>query len=176
MSYDIYDKTEKALVRSLISIKSKMGLDLEVIVSEQNGVEPKKDYVSVSLLMLSKEGRSGKSGLAPFHSGQAKEYYTQNYKVKAQLKFVGKNSGSIASAIHNQWSSNSVMREFFLKNSLAPRDSSDLRRTPQLRGGNVWVQSFTFDMDLGFSVQTIQDIDWVDYITLNGETIPLVTQ
>ena len=62
-----------------------------------------------------------------------------------------------------------------MRNKLAPRTISNLRRAPQLRE-SVWVKSFAMDIRVGFAVRTIQDVDWADYITINGNGIPLSQQ
>ena len=90
----------------------------------------------------------------------------------ASITFVGKNAGNNAMAYHSQYSGNTPYREIFTRNNLAIRRRTDVRRSPQLRE-NVWVNAYSFDMTLGFAVQTAHDIDWADKITVNGELIPL---
>ena len=170
---DIYGELEKSVITSLQKSFVLLNADCLAIVSNQNGPEPKTNYVSVSILNMTRQGSASKSGMSEFVKGKAKEYAAQSYETLVQLHFFGSNSANLSSLIHSQFKNNTAMREIYLRNNLAPRRVSDLRRNPQLRD-NVWVNSFALDMSLGFTVRTVQDVDWADYVTVNGNTIPLI--
>lgn len=172
--YDIYEVIESTVIDSVSKSFEKLGQNIQVIGSHQNGAEPSGTYVVVNVLSAERQGRADRSGMAEFNSGRAKEYLTQSYETLVQLNFIGSIAGGVGTLFHSQYASNTPVREIFLRNNLAPRRISNLRRAPQLRDGNVWVNSFATDMSLGFTVMTVQDVDWADYITVNGSTIPLI--
>lgn len=172
--YDIYEVLEESVIDSLEKTLVKLGVtDTDVISSHQNGAEPTGTYIVVNVLSVKRQGRVDKSGMSEFTGGQAKEYLVQPYEALIQINFNGAKAGGLGTLIHSQYASNTPVREIFIRNNLAPRRVSDLRRAPQLRDGNVFVNSFAMDMMLGYTVRTVQDIDWADYITVNKETIPL---
>lgn len=173
MVHDIYTDFEKSMVKVIQGVNTKLGLQLIPVVSHSSAPEPKKDYVAINTLRLVATGRADSSnGPVTISAGVAKQYLVQNYEVVVQLTFVGKNAGNNAMTYHSQYSGNTPYREIFTRNNLAIRRRTDVRRSPQLRE-NVWVNAYSFDMTLGFAVQTAHDIDWADKITVNGELIPL---
>lgn len=169
----IYTRLEDSLVSALSGAFVVAGTPLLVTLSHENGVEPTTDYLSVNILDMVKQGTASKSGMAEFIGGVATEYAVQSYETLVQLNFYGENSPDYASWFHSQFRANTVVREGFLRNNLAPRSVSNMRRAPQLREG-VWVKSFAVDMRVGWAVQTVQDVDWADFVTIRGQTIPLI--
>lgn len=170
---DIYKEIERSVIKSLKDSFTILNANCEVIASHQNGPEPTKSYVTVTALNMIRQGFADKSGMAYFPSAQAREYSSQSYESLVQLNFYGNLSSEHSMLVHSQFRSNSAVREIYLRNNLAPRRISDLRRSPQLRD-NVWVNSFSLDISLGFTVLTVQDVDWADYVTVNGIEIPLI--
>ena len=172
---DIYTAIEDALYNSLTDTFKTLGKNIEVIISHEGGTEPIKNYVAINVLDMTQTGGASKSGMTQFYNNQAKEYAVRHYDSLVQLSFFGSDSSEAAMLFHTQWKSNTVVREHFMRNKLAPRTISNLRRAPQLRE-SVWVKSFAMDIRVGFAVRTIQDVDWADYITINGNEIPLSQQ
>lgn len=172
--YDIYEVIESTVIDSVFKSFEKLGENVEVIGSHQNGAEPSETYAVINVLNMQRQGLAGRSGMGEFVSGRVNEYISQPYETLVQITFIGSTSGGLGTLFHSQFSSNTPIREIFLRNNLAPRRVSDLRKTPQLRDANKWVKSFTLDVSLGFTVFTVQDVDWADYITVNGKTIPLI--
>lgn len=170
---DIYTKLEESLYEALTKSFEVSGKPLVVAFSHENGVEPTEDYVSVNVLDLVRQGQASKSGMAGFSAGVAKEYAVQSYESLVQLNFFGENSPDHATWLHSQFKGNTVIREGFLRNNLAPRTISNMRRAPQLRD-SVWVKSFSMDIRVGWAVRTVQDVDWADVVTINGQSIPLI--
>lgn len=170
---EIYTQLEDSLYESITKAFEVSGKSLEVTQSHDNGVEPLEDYVSINVLELTRQGQASKSGMAEFSAGIAKEYAVQSYEALVQLNFFGENSPNHASWFHSQYKGNTVIREWFLRNKLAPRTISSMRRAPQLRD-SVWVKSFAMDIRVGWAVQTVQDVDWADFVTIRGNTIPLI--
>lgn len=170
---DIYSTFEKSLVRAIKSIFDELGTVCEVIVSHGNGPEPAVDYCMINTLRFVRTGRAQSAGGAlEFVQNSLKEYSVQHYEAVVQINFYGKKAAENAMDYYSQFSGNTVIQEHYQRNNLTTRRISDLRRSPQLRETR-WVNSFAFDITLGFAVQTIQNVDWVDYITVNGTTIPL---
>lgn len=172
---DIYTAIEEALQDSLRRAFIVLGKPTKVLISHEGGVEITEDYVSLNVLDMTQTGGASKSGMSAFANNQAKEYAVRHYDSLIQLNFFGEGSGELAMLLHSQWKSNTPVRELFLKNKLAPRTISSMRRAPQLRD-TCWVKSFAMDIRVGFAVRTIQDVDWADYVTVNGNSIPLSQQ
>ena len=170
---DIYTQLEDSVYNSIDELFTVLGKEVVVIHSHSNAPEPTSDYVAITVLGLQRQGYASKSGMTYFVNGQAREYATQPYEATVQLDFIGANTTDLAMLLHSQYRSNSAVREHFLRNKLAPRTVSDLRYSPQMRGSS-WVKAFSLDMKLAWTVYTIQDVDWVDYVVVNDVTIPLL--
>ena len=168
----IYEQLEESLYTAIDKAFKTLGKTIIVTLSHENGIEPAGDYVSINVLELNREGRASKSGLASFAIGQTKEYAVQGYNGMVQLNFYGTGAGELATLFHSQFMNNTPIRENFLRNNLAPRSISNLRRAPQLRD-TVWVNSFAMDMRVGWAVRTTQDVDWVDAVVVNDNLISL---
>lgn len=168
----IYEQLEDSLYNAIEKTFAILNEQITITFSHQNGPEPKGNYVSINVLELTREGRASKSGMAYFPATRAEEYAVQGYNGLIQLSFYGTGAGELSSLFHSQFMNNTPVRESFLRNNLAPRSVSNLRRAPQLRD-TVWVNSFAMDMRVGWAVRTIQDVDWADKVTVNGNTIPL---
>lgn len=173
MAYDIYTDFERSMVKVIQGVSTKLGISIIPVVSHSSAPEPKQDYVVINTLRLIATGRADSSnGPVTVTAGIAKQYMVQNYEVVVQLTFVGQSAGNNAMTFHSQYSGNTPVKEVFTKNNLAIRRRTDVRRAPQLRE-NVWVNSYAFDLTLGFAVVAAHEIDWADKITVNGELIPL---
>ena len=168
----IYTKIEDSLYTAISKAFETLGKNVRVVLSHQNGPEPKGDYVSINVLSMEREGSASKSGMAAWENNQAKEYSVQAYDSLVQLNFFGDNAPDLATLFHSQWKSNTAVREHFLRNNLAPRIISGLRRAPQLRD-TVWINSFAVDIRVGYAVRTIQDVDWVDRVVINDNNFPI---
>ena len=173
MAYNIYKTFEASMVKTVKEIFTELSVDCLPIVSHQNAPEPRKDYVVNNPLRITPTGKADASnGILLFDNNQTTQYMVQQYEVVVQLSFFGAGAADNAMTYYSQYSGNTVVREIYTRNNLAVRRRTDFRRAPQLRD-NVWVDSYAFDITLGFAVSTAQEIDWADYITVNGETIPL---
>lgn len=172
---NIYKTFEQSFVRTVTEIFTELGTDCIPIISHQNGVEPPENYCVINTLMISATGRAEYSnGLLNFDqlSQSLKQYSVRNYEVTVQLDFLGKNAAENCMDYWSQFSGNTVIREKYLRNNLSPRRITDMRRSPQLRE-TVWVEGYSFDIVMGFAVQTAQDINWAEYLSVNGEDIQL---
>lgn len=170
---DIFTAIEDSLQDAIDKTFTTLSKPTNVIISHEGGPEPKGSYVAINVLDITSQGQASKSGMAEWRTGSAKEYAVKSYEALVQLSFIGSEAPELAMLFHSQWKANTAIREHFLRNNLAPRTISNLRRAPQLRE-TVWVKSFNVDIRVGFTVRTIQDVDWVDYVVVNGNTIPLV--
>lgn len=62
-------------------------------------------------------------------------------------------------------------KDAFGVENLALRQHGDIRHNPQLRETR-WVDMFGLDLNLGCSISSTEDVDWVAAITVNGIQIP----
>lgn len=168
---DIYSDLEKAVVRSLRSTLAIYSLQADVIIAKQGAPEPKRSYITVEVIGLEQQGQASKSGMAGFQT-QAKEYAAQSYKATVQLNFYGAASPTLSMMVHSQTKTSTKVREAYLRNNISPRTLSAVRVSPQLRDA-TWVRGYALDMTLGFTVRTVQDVDWADTVTINNSTYPL---
>lgn len=169
---DIYKKLEDSLYDAIDQILKLLGKDCEIKFSNEKAVEPKKTYCVIDILSATGIGFAQTDGLLEVQPGGLKQYNVRQYEVNVQLKFIGRNAAEFSMDFWSQYRGNSRIKECYVRNKLAPRRISNIRRSPELRE-SAWVNGFTFDMTLGWAVQTEQEMDWADYITVNGNTIPL---
>lgn len=170
---DIYGTFERAMVKVFKDVCTELNIVCIPVVSHQNGPEPKVNYCAINTLqIIAVGGPDTQRNVLIFQNGGTTEYNVQQYEVTVQLQFFGTGAPTNATNYYSQYNGNTVVREIYTKNNLAVRRKSNLRRSPQLRE-NKWVNSFAFDITLGFAVRTAQDVDWADAITVNGDLIPL---
>lgn len=172
---NIYKTFEESFVRTVQGIFTKLGTNCIPIISHQNGVEPPESYCVINTLMITRTGRAEASnGLLNFDSTAQRmvQYSVNQFEVNVQMDFLGENAAENCMDYWSQFSGNTAVREIYLRNNLSPRRISDMRRSPQLRD-TVWIDAYSFDITMGFAVQTAQDVDWADYISVNNIIIPL---
>ena len=51
----------------------------------------------------------------------------------------------------------------------------NLRRSPQMRDAE-WIEGYSFDFRISSSLHVNYSYDWVEYITLNGDSVKLPTR
>ena len=165
------EKVQEALTNTLTRIGY---TDPLVIFKHQNGPEPDKTYCAIYIIRLQDTGRATKSLFLEDVTGDysvGRHYSQQHFRATLQLTFVGKNSGDMAHDLKQAMNNSLLAREDLLKQDLSFLDCTDIRSNPQLRETR-WVESFNFDINLGYSVQHTEDLTWVEYITINGEQFP----
>jgi len=173
----VYDSLGSKVQRALTATFTRLGyVSPLVIYKYQNAPEPNKSFVAIHILRNSSVGRSTKAIFLQDVVGNedvGRHYAQQHYKALLQLSFVGVESGDMAFDLKTALASSIATGEDFLKEDISVLDHSDVRANPQLRETR-WVDGFTLDMDLGFSVQHTEDLNWVEFITINGVQIPAV--
>jgi hypothetical protein len=167
---DLGTKVQKALTDTFVRAGYVNPL---VIFKHQNAPEPTRTYCAIYIINIEEQGRSTKSlflqDVEDISVGR--HYAQQHFKATLQVTFMGEDSGDMAYdlqvALHNSLSTN----EDFLKEDLSFIDCTNVRSNPQLRETR-WVDSFNFDINLGYSVQHTEDVNWVEYVTINGIQYP----
>lgn len=145
-----------------------------VIFKHQNAPEPNQTYCAIYIIRLQETGRSTKSFFLEDVDDDptvGKHYAQQHFKATLQLTFVGKDSGDMAHDLKQAMNNSLLAREDLLRKDLSFIDCTDVRSNPQLRETR-WVDSFNFDINLGYSVQHTEDLNWVEFITVNGIQYP----
>jgi len=172
----VYDDLGTRVQRALTATLTRLGYTNPLVIYKyQNAPEPNKSFVAIHILRNSSVGRSSKAVFLQDVVGNedvGRHYSQQHYKALLQLSFVGVESGDMSFDLKTALASGIATGEDFLKEGVSLLSHSDVRASPQLRETR-WVDSFTLDLDLGFSVQHTEDLNWVEYITLNGVQIPL---
>lgn len=144
-----------------------------VIFKHQNAPEPTRTYCAIYIINIEEEGRSTKSlflqDVPDITVGR--HYSQQHFKATLQITFMGEDSGDMAYDLRNTLQNSQLTNEDFLKKDLSFLSCTSVRSNPQLRETR-WVDSFNFDINLGYSVQFTEDMNWVEYITVNGVQYP----
>ena len=146
-----------------------------VIFSHENGLEPSGDYCVINILENRQKGRASEAT----RTRQGETYlqqmlpFTVFYYAKVQFSFIGKNALDIGMEFHNNVTNNRQVIEAYQYKSLSPGNKTDLKRLPKLRETD-WAETAVMDLDFGYSVQRYQDINWVEYIIVNGDTFRII--
>lgn len=172
---NIYGQVGERVQRALTATLVRQGyLEPLVIFKHQNAPEPNKSYCAIYILSMLEKGKATKSFFledVPSDPNVGKHYAQQHFNVVLQLAFVGVQSGDMAFALKQALKNSILTGEDFLKEDLSFISATEVRSNPQLRETR-WVESFNFDLTLGLSVQQTEDLDWVEFITVNGTQIP----
>lgn len=139
--------------------------DVDIVFSHQNGMEPKNTYLMINLLSTNRVGRVFES---TYLTEQEDMWYTNHYTTIMQLSFLGGKSKDVAFDFNDSIFSDRVYIESLQKRGLGVITKSDLRRQPQPRESE-WVELQNLDLTMSFAVQTRRKMDWVEFITINGE-------
>ena len=170
---DLYAELENKITAVVKKINSFDGLSYPIILSHQNGPEPKDSYLAVNCLDMDsvREVRSGKyEHFVDNGVEKVREHITTHYRALVQLTFIGPDAGAMASRRHSNMLGMLVIQEFN-RLGLAPTNRSHLRKNPQPRGGK-WVNDFAFDLTISYSVlSTVETTEWVEKFTLLGNSI-----
>jgi hypothetical protein len=146
-----------------------------IIFDRTGGLEPNGDYCVINIIKNRQKGRASEAT----RTRQGETYlqqmlpFTVFYYAEVQFSFIGKNALELGMEFHNNVSNNRQVIEAYQYKSLSPVNKSDLKRLPKLRETD-WVESSVMDLDFGYSVQRYQDINWVEYIVVNGNTFRII--
>lgn len=162
------DIIDEALYDSLHHVFMDMGIDAEIVFSNDNGLEPKNTYCVIQVLNRERFGRQDSSTFLTRDTSEM--FWTDHYTILVQLSFLGKNASNLAWAIDEVIPSSTKYREEFQRNTLGFMNKSSLRRAPQPRETR-WVDGYNLDLTFSFAIQYRQEMDWVEFITINGEKI-----
>lgn len=170
---DIYKEARTAIIRStqdVLRIINPSYSSVDVINAHGNGPEPKNTFCVVNIIDVQQEGSATHSTFIPDSPDGEEMWFSVNHRVFAQFSFIGEKAGEYAFNFRHHLVNNVVCREAFQRNSLSPGFKSALRNAPQRRE-TKWVEGFNMDVDFGFIIQTRQEIEWVEFITVNGQPI-----
>lgn len=146
-----------------------------IIFSHGGGLEPESNYCVINILENRQKGRASEAT----RTRQGETYlqqmlpFTVFYYAKVQFSFIGKDALDIGMEFQNNVTNNRQAIEAYQYKSLSPVNKTDLKRLPKLRETD-WVEQTVFDLDFGYSVQRYQDINWIEYIVVNGQTFRII--
>lgn len=138
-----------------------------VIFDNESGLEPKNTYCVISILSRERQGRTQES---TYLTQDSEMWRTEFFKLYLQLTFIGQSSADISWNFDDSFPASRTYIEEFQKRSLGFIRKSDLRRSPQPRE-TKWTDSWNVDLEFSFTIQSRQTMDWVEYITIDGEII-----
>lgn len=157
---------EDSLYESFKSILVRTGhKNTQVVFDKENGLEPKNTYLVISILDRESQGRTNRS---TFLTKDAEMWWMEHFTLCLQLTFVGKSASSIAWDVDDSLPASINFLEEFQKRNLGYLSKSKLRRNPQPRESG-WMDAWALDIDLSFAIQSRQVMDWVEFITIDGE-------
>lgn len=156
----LYDATKNAM--------DVLGWDIPVIHSKQNGLEPENTYCVIDILELQRVGRVLEATfIAPPENNEL--WSIANYNLYTQYRFIGDQADDYGFDFGHHITNNRRFIEEFEKKKLAVTRRSNMRNQPQLRE-TMWKPSQNMDLTFSLAIQTRQTVDWVEFITVNGET------
>lgn len=161
MNY-LYDATTNAL--NVVGISN---TTLPVIFSHESGLEPANTYCLIHILGMEQQGRVSEATFVEPENDEL--WFTSFYTLKTQFSFIGKKSENYGYGFRHHVVNNVRFREEYQKKNLSVTYRSDLRDQPQPRE-TQWMPVQNMDLNFSFAVQTRQAVDWVEFITVNGET------
>lgn len=171
----IYDDLGSKVQRALTASLARQGYTNPLVIfKHQNAPEPDKSYCAIYLIRLQEKGRATKAIFLQDVVGNddvGRHYAQQHFNVTLQLTFIGPQSGGMAYDLKQALCTSILTKEDLLKEDLSYIDATDVRSNPQLRETR-WVDSFNFDITIGYSVQHTEDLNWVEFITVNGIQYP----
>lgn len=172
---NIHEQVGEKVQRALTATLVRQGYNTPLVIfKNQNAPEPNKTYCAIYIINLTEKGRATKSFFlqdVPGDETVGKHYAQQHFNATLQVTSVGLQSGDMAYAVKQALKNSILTGEDFLKEGLSFISATEVRSNPQLRETR-WVETFNFDLTLGFSVQQTEDLNWVEFITVNGEQIP----
>jgi hypothetical protein len=147
----------------------------KIIFSHGNGLEPNSNYCVINILENRQKGRASESTRTKEGATWEQQSlpFTVFYYAKVQFSFIGKDALDVGMEFQNNVTNNRQVIEAYQYKSLSPVNKTDLKRLPKLRETD-WVETTTIDLDFGYSVQRYQDINWIEYIVVNGNTFRIV--
>lgn len=172
---NIFDTLGAKVQRALTTILVRQGFVSPLVIYKyQNAPEPNKAFCAIFILENNEKGRASKSFFLEDVEGNpdvGRHYAQQHFNATLQLSFVGEGCGDMAYSLKQALRSSILAQEDFLKEGISVLDSTSVRSNPQMRETR-WVDGFTMDMTLGYSVQHTEDLNWVEFITVNGIQYP----
>lgn len=140
-----------------------------IVFDNEGGLEPKNTYCVISILSRERQGRTQES---TYLTEDEFMWRTEFFKIYIQLTFIGNSSADISWNFDDSFPASRTYIEEFQKRNLGFIKKSALRRSPQPRE-TKWVDSWNVDLELSFAIQSRQTMDWVEYITLDGQVIKI---
>jgi hypothetical protein len=141
-----------------------------IIFSHETGIEPTNTYLVIHILDMPQQGRLSEATFVEPTKNQL--WNTAFYNVLTQFSFIGNKAADYGFDFNNAVLNNRRCIEEFQRQNLAITTRSGARKQPQPRE-TKWVDAVNMDFGFSFSVQARQDIDWVEFITVNGELIKI---
>lgn len=146
-----------------------------IIFSHSGGLEPNSDYCVINIIENRQKGRASEATRTKEGATWEQQSlpFTVFYYAKVQFSFIGANALEWGMEFQNNITNNRQVIEAYQYKSLSPVNKTDLKRLPKLRETD-WVETAVFDLDFGYSVQRYQDINWIEYIVINGNTFRII--
>lgn len=139
--------------------------DTKVIRAHQSGLEPKNTYCVIHVL---DHEQIGKVSEATYLTKEENLIYsTAFYNVNTQISFIGEQASDVGFDYAHNIKNNKRILEEYQRSGFAVTQRSSARKQPQARE-TKWVDAVNIDLSFSFSVQMRQEMDWIEYITING--------
>lgn len=172
---NIFDTLGAKVQRVLTNTLTRQGfISPLVIYKHQNAVEPNKAFCAMFIISNNEKGMATKSFFLEDvvdDPDVGRHYAQQHFNATVQLSFIGEGCGDMAYSLKQALKTSILMKEDFLKEDISILDSTAVRSNPQLRETH-WVDGFTMDITMAYSVQSTEDLNWVEFITVNGIQYP----
>jgi len=155
------------LYDGVYSVFEVVGMEnVPIVFANESGMEPESTYCIIDVLGFEQTGLVYESTfVSPAKYDQL--WSVTQYKLKTQFTFLGDQSEDYGWEFRHHVVNNRVCTEALQRKNLSIAYRSDLRNSPQPRETR-WMDSQAMDLHFNLALRTKQDIDWVEFITING--------
>lgn len=169
---DVYTQLQDNIYEASRDFLDKLDYQCNSLIWQYgNGPEPTEDYCAMYIIDIRQVGKASESTLTSEIVEGVEDnqqiFYTTTHDLTVQYTFVGALAPIIASRWQHQFKNNRVVRDNFFANKLAIVDVSSVKPI-SIKRETVWVDNATIDVRYRYSCQSSQQVDWVQYITVNG--------
>lgn len=163
-----YTAVEDAVVTALTPILTPLGLYL----AYQNGPEPATPYCMINVRDLDAVGREQISSQANELLDEFNLTIIENYQTTIQFEFTGKNlssnNGGDEALKFSTLLMTPVVQQALRAAGLSYLSKSVIRRVPKLRE-TAWYTAFVIDVAFLVTIETVQQTNVVDSVSITGE-------
>lgn len=161
-----YKSLEEGLYLSTVGALALAGhSDVICFFADDNILEPDKTYCVLNVIDIEQVGRVTEETLMTGPTPKLSNVVFNTILV--QYSIIGKDARSVAPVLSNTIGNSRSSFMLFESNKLGIMEKSKIRNIPQKRE-TQWVPCFNFDLKLSFSLNSKEEMNWIDYVKVNN--------